>query len=166
MKETVVRDLIAKNLVRLITGGLQGVYTDGFAGRATPYADTIAVQSPVVLSQLAVSPSSQILSFLIMETDSMVRAGKRLFPSQGKEESLRFVVSANAEVLNFVSSRLAWLLSKIENVPNTEISPPKVGNFTGTQAYRIRPDEGICFDFSCPPQNLAFRYAAAIQSIA
>ena len=165
MKESVIRDLIGSNLVRLIHGGLQGVYTDAFSGRILNAEGHYAVQSPVVVSQLALSPASQVLSFIMMETDSMVRLGKRMLPDRPKEEALKLVISANAEILNFVSSRLAWLLSKLENVPNTEISPPRVGNFSGTQAYRIRAEEGVFFEFACAPQNLAFRFVSCIQSV-
>ena len=163
MKETVVRDLIGNNLVRLMGGGLQDIYPDSYAGLPVPFENLIVIDSPIVLSQLAFSPASQILSFLIMETDSILRLGKRMFPDRSKEDALKLVVSANAEILNFVSSRLAWLLSKLENVANTEISPPKVGSYQGNQAYRIRAEEGVCFDFTCSPQKLAFRYAACIQ---
>jgi hypothetical protein len=166
MKESVVKDLIGNNLVRLINGGLQGVYPDAYAGRPIKTESVYPVQSPVVITQLALSPASQILSFLIMETDCMLRLGKRMMPDKPKEEYLKLVISANAEVLNFVSSRLAWLMSKLENVSNTEISPPKVGNFTGTQAYRIRPDEGVFFEFTSAPQQLSFRFVASIQTVA
>ena len=165
MKESVVRDLIGNNLVRLINGGLQGVYPDPFAGRLVRPSETYLVQSPVVITQLALSPASQVLSFFIMETDSMVKLGKRMLPDRPREEALKLVISANAEILNFVSSRLAWLLSKLENAPNTEISPPKVGNFSGTQAYRIRADEGVFYEFACAPQQLAFKFAACIQNV-
>lgn len=165
MKESVVKDLIGNNLVRLMTGGLQGIYTDSYSGQPVKIENQITVQSPVVISQLASSPNSQILSFLIMETDSLLRLGKRMFSDRPQEEALKLVVSANAEILNFVSSRLAWLLSKLENVTDTEISSPKVGNYTGIQAYRIKVEEGICFDFTCSPQKLAFRYAACIQAL-
>ncbi len=80
MKESVVKDLIGNNLVRLINGGLQGVYTDSYAGRPIKTEGFYSVQSPVVVTQLALSPASQVLSFLTMETDSMVRLGKRMFP--------------------------------------------------------------------------------------
>jgi hypothetical protein len=166
MKESVVKDLIGNNMIRLIHGGLQGVYTDAFAGRILKSEGVFEIHSPIVISQLALSPASQVLAFLIMETDSMLRLGKRMLPDRPKEEALKLVVSANAEILNFVSSRVAWLLSKLENAPNTEISPPQVGNFSGSQAYRIRSEEGVFFEFACAPQNLAFRFAAAIQSIA
>lgn len=165
MKESVVKDLIGNNLVRLMDGGLQDIYPDSYSGRAVKIDPLFLVQSPIVLSQLACSPASQILSFLSMETDSLLRLGKRMFPDRSKEDTLKLVVSANAEILNFVSSRLAWLLSKLENVANTEISPPKIGNFSGSQAYRIRAEEGICFEFTCSPQKLAFRYAACIQTL-
>jgi len=165
MKESVVKDLIGNNLVRLMSGGLQDIYPDSYSGYPLKNSSPLIVQSPIVLSQLAYSPAAQILSFLIMETDSMLRLGKRMFPDRNQEESLKLVISANAEILNFVSSRLAWLLSKLENVSSTEISPPKVGNFSGTQNYRIKSDEGLGFDFVCSPQKLAFRYAAVIQSI-
>jgi hypothetical protein len=166
MKEAVVKDLIGNNLVRLMTGGLQGIYPDSYAGRILKADHQFVVQSPIVLSQLACSPASQILSFLTMESDSLVRLGKRMFPDRSKEEALKLVISANAEILNFVSSRLAWLLSKLENVTNTEISPPRLGNFSGQQAYRIRAEDGIGFEFTCSPQKLAFQYAACIQSVA
>jgi hypothetical protein len=165
MKEAVVKDLIATNLVRLMTAGLQDIYPDSYSGQPIPSSNPITIHSPIVLSQLACSPSSQILSFLWMESDSLLRLGKRMFPDRSREDSLKFVVSANAEILNFVSSRLAWLLSKLENVANTEISPPRIGNFSGARAYRIRSEEAICFDFSCSPQKLSFRYAASIQSL-
>ncbi|MEO6095816.1 MAG: hypothetical protein ABIW76_09070 [Fibrobacteria bacterium] len=166
MKEAVIKDLIGTNLVRLIHGGLQGVYTDAFLGRALKTEGMFAIQSPVVVTQLALSPTSQVLSFLMMETDSMLRLGRRMLPDRPRDEVLKVVISANAEILNFVSSRLAWLLSKLENAPNTEISPPRVGNFSGSQAYRIRTDEGLFFEFACAPQNLAFRFAATVQTIA
>jgi hypothetical protein len=166
VKESVVRDLIGNNLVRLISGGLQGVYPDPYAGRPLKTAGPFLVQSPVVVSQLALSPASQVLSFFMMETDSMLRLGKRMLPDRPREEALKLVISANAEILNFVSSRMAWLLSKLENVSDTEISAPKVGNFTGTQAYRIRPEEGVFYEFTCAPQNLAFKFAASVQTVA
>ena len=166
MKESVVRDLIASNLARLVNGGLQGVYSDPFAARPVKAEGLYLVQSPVVLSQLALSPMSQILSFLSMETDSMVRAGKRMLPDKPKEEALKMVVSANAEILNFVTSRLAWLLSKLENSRDSEISPPRVGNFSGPLAHRIRAEEGVFYEFGCASQRLAFKFACCVQSIA
>jgi hypothetical protein len=165
MKESVVKDLISNNLVRLMAGGLQDIYPDSYAGQSVKSNPIIIVQSPIVLSQLACSPASQILSFFVMDSDSLLRLGKRMFPDRTKEDSIKLVISANAEILNFVSSRLAWLLSKLENATDTEISPPKIGNYTGRQGYRIRPEDGICFDFNCSPQKLSFRYAACIQSI-
>lgn len=166
MKESVVRDLIAGNLARLVGAGLEGVLPDPFAARPVKSEGLYLVQSPVVLSQLALSPVSQILSFLSMETDSMVRLGKRMLPGKTKEESLKLVVSANAEILNFTTSRLAWLLSKLENSRDTEISPPKVGNFSGVRAFRIRAEEGVFYEFACAPQRLSFRFACCVQSIA
>ena len=164
MKESVVRDLIASNLARLVNGGLQGVYPDAYAARPLKAEKPYLVRSPVVLSQLALSPASQILSFLAMETDSMVRLGKLLLPGKAKEETLKMVVSANAEVLNFVTSRLAWLLSKLENSKDTEISPPRVGNFSA-QAFRIRPEEGVFYEFACAPRQAAFTFACCVQSL-
>lgn len=165
MKESVVKDLIGSNLIRLVNSGLQGVYPDPYAGRPIKAEGVFTVNSPVVLSQLALSPGAQVLSFLAMETDSMVRLGKRMLPDKPKEEALKLVVSANAEILNFVTSRLAWLLSKLENVRDTEISPPKVGNFSGIQAYRIRAEEGLFLEFTCNPQKLAFRFYACVQTV-
>jgi hypothetical protein len=166
MKESVVRDLIAGNLARLVGGGLQGILPDPFSARPVKAQGLYLVQSPVVLSQLALSPVSQILAFLSMETDSMVRLGKRLLPNKPKDESLKVVVSANAEILNFTTSRLAWLLSKLENTRETEISPPRVGNFSGHRAFRIRAEEGVFCEFECAPLRLAFRLACCVQSIA
>lgn len=165
MKESVVKDLIGNNLVRLVNGGLQGVYPDPYAGRPIKTEGIYSVQSPVVVTQLALSPSSQVLSFLAMEADSMLRLGTRMLPDKPREEALKLVISANAEILNFVTSRLAWLLSKLENARETEISPPRVNNFSGVQAYRIRADEGVFFEFTCSPQKLAFRFASCIQTI-
>lgn len=172
MKDSVVRDLIANNLARLVNGGLQGVYPDAFAARPAKAEAVYLVQAPVVLSQLAMSPLSQVLSFLTMETDSMVRVGKRMLPNKPKEEALKLVVSANAEILNYVTSRLAWLLSKLENSRETEISPPRIGNFSGAGSasgappFRIRAEEGVCLDFECVPQRLSFRFACCVQTIA
>ena len=166
MKESIVRDLIAGNLARLVNAGMEGVLPDPFVARMVKSESLYLVESPVVLSQLAMSPMSQILSFLSMETDSMVRLGKRMLPNMAKEETLKLVVSANAEILNFTTSRLAWLLSKLENSRDTEISPPKVGNFTGLKAFRIRAEEGVFYEFECASQRLAFRFACCIQSIA
>lgn len=165
MKEGVLRDLLSGNLAKLVAGGLQGVYPEPFTGRALKPEGSFMVQAPIVLTQLALSPGAQILSFFIMESDSMVRAGRALFPGTPREESLKLAVSANAEVLNFVSSRIAWLLAKLEGIPGAEITPPKVGHFSAGQAYRIRPDEGAFLEFHCPSQNVAFRFAAMVQCL-
>lgn len=160
-----MRDLLAGHLAKLVSGGLQGVYPDAFTGRALRPEGQYAIQSPVVLSQLAASPAAQILSFFVMETDSMVRAGRRLVPGSPREEAVKVVVSANAEVLNFASSRLAWILAKLEGLPGAEITPPRIGNFTSTQAFRIRGEEGIFLEFACPAQDLAFRFASVVQCV-
>jgi hypothetical protein len=166
MQEPVLRDLVGNGLSKLVQGGLQGVHTDAYTSRRIRVEGVYQVQAPVVISQLALSPASQILSFLVMETDSMMRLGKRMLPGKPRDEALKLVISANAEILNFVSSRLAWLLSKVENVSNTEISPPKVGNFSGTQAYRIRAEEGVFLEFDCAPRQLSFRFASWVQTVA
>jgi hypothetical protein len=165
MRESVLRDLIASQLVKLVAGGIQGVYPETFTGRAFRPQGQYAIQSQVVLSQLACSPASQVLSFLIMETESLVRLGRRLFPGRAREEALKLVVSANAEILNFVSSRVSWLLSKLEGAPGTEVSPPRVGNFSGAQSLRIRGEEGAFLDFECPAQDLGFKFISCIQCI-
>jgi len=165
MKEAVLKDLIGGHLVRLVITAAQGVYPDAYEGKAVSGHGLFSIDSTLAVSQLACSPVSQILSFLTMETDSMLRLGNRMLPGRPKEESLKLVLSANAEILNFVSSRLAWLLSKLENTSDTEISPPEVSNFSGDRAFRIRADEGLCFDFTCAPHNLAFRYSAEIQTL-
>lgn len=165
MKEGVLRDLLSGNLVKLVAGGLQGVYPDPFSGRVLKPEGQHSIQAPVVLSQLTLSPASQILCFLVMETDSMVRVSRRLFPGTAREEAMKLVVSANAEVLNFTSSRLAWLLAKLEGIPGAEITPPKVGNFSASQAYRVRGEEGVFFEFLCPPHSLSFRFAAVVQCV-
>jgi hypothetical protein len=160
MKESVLRDLVAGSMVKLVSGGLQGIYPDKFAGKAFKAEGQYVVQSPVVLSQLAVSPAAQVLSLLVM-----VRAGRRICPGTPKEEALKLVLSANAEVLNFTSSRLSWLLAKVEGIAGAEITPPKVTNFTGVQAFRVRADEGVFFEFLCPAHNLAFRLAVVVQCL-
>jgi hypothetical protein len=78
---------------------------------------------------------------------------------------LKLVLSANAEVLNFTCSRLSWLLAKVEGLAGAEITPPKVSNFTGIQAFRVRADEGVFFEFTCPAHNLAFRMASVVQCL-
>jgi hypothetical protein len=166
MQESVLRDLIGNSLPKLVLVGVQGVHPDAYTARPIRPQGTYQIQSPVALTQLALSPASQVLSFLVMETDSMMRLGKRMLPGKPRDEALKLVISANAEILNFVSSRLSWLLSKLENVSNTEISPPKVGNFTGTQAYRIRAEEGVFLEFECASQQLSFRFASWIQTVA
>ena len=165
MKESVLRDLLAGSLSKLVAGGLKGIYVDDFEARPFKAEGSLSIQSPVVLSQLAMSPKAQILSFLVMETDSMARMGRRLFPGMPREEALKMVVSANAEVLNFTGSRLGWLLAKVEGIPGAEITAPKVGNFTGTQAYRVRGEEGVFSDFHCPAQNASFRFVASVQCV-
>lgn len=165
MKESVLRDLLAGSLPKLVAGGLKGIYTDAFDARPFKADGSFSIQSPLALSQLAMSPKAQVLSFLVMEADSMLRAGRRLFPGMPREEALRMVVSANAEVLNFTGSRLAWLLAKVEGIPGAEITPPKVGNFTGAQACRVRGEEGIFLDFLCPAQNVSFRFVTSVQCL-
>ena len=166
MKESVLRDLISRQLVKLVTGGIQGVYLDTFTAKPFRPQGHYPIQSQVVLSQLACSPASQVLSFLIMETDSLVRLGRGLFPGKPREEALKLIVSANAEILNFVSSRVSWLLSKLEGAPGAEVSPPRVGNFSGVQSLRIRGEEGAFFEFECPARNLGFKFISCIQGIA
>lgn len=166
MQESVLRGVLGGSLVKLVNGGLQGVYPFAFAaGPFRPAGSAFSVQSPVVLSQLALSPAAQVLSFLIMETDSMLRSAKQMFPKESREESLKLAVSANAEVLNFVSSRISWLLAKLEGAASAEVSPPRVTNFSGLQALRVRAEEGIFFEFWAQEQALSFRFVASVQGL-
>jgi hypothetical protein len=169
MKESVLRNLLAGNLVKLVNGGLQGVYPFAFSARrladGSVKSGGYAVQSPVVLSQLSISPGAQILSFFVMETDSMLRSAKQMFPKEPREEALKLAVSANAEVLNFVSSRISWLLAKLEGISSAEVSPPRVDNYSGLQAYKIRADEGAFFEFWAQEQALSFRFISCVQAL-
>jgi hypothetical protein len=165
MKESVLRGLLGGNITKLVNSGLQGVYPFPFASGPFKTGGPYTIQSPVVLSQLAMSPSVQVLSYLIMETDAMLRTSKQMFPKEPREEALKLAVSANAEVLNFVASRISWLLAKLEGVNSAELSPPRVTSCAGQNAQRVRAEEGIFLEFWTKEQALSFRFVTSVQSL-
>jgi hypothetical protein len=165
MKESLLRDLLGSNLVKLVNSGLQGVYPFAFASRPFKPAGSFSVESPVVLSQLAISPKAQVLVFLIMETDSMLRASMQLFPKESRDDALKLIVSANAEVLNFVTSRVSWLMAKLEGISGAEVSPPRIDNYSGGQSWRVRGEEGLFQEFWTQEQALSFRLVTSVQAL-
>src|SRR5690606_35064962 len=101
--------------------------------------------------------------FFVMDPRSFVKAGEMLFPKMPRNESLKLVVSANAEILNWTSSKIGFVLVKMEGKGDVTITPPRIMNFSGEGRLPILCEDTLFWAFQS--QDLAFDFIITVQKV-
>jgi|SRR5690606_1733766 len=162
MKHEALKTLIDNNLVKIVSAGMRGVYPGAFKS-APAFHREYSLTCPIVTHQLVCSGTMQILSFFVMDPRSFVKAGVMLFPKMPRNENLKLVVSANAEILNWTSSKIGFVLGKMEGKNDVSITPPLVMNFSGEGRLPIPCEDTLFWTFRF--QDLAFDFIITVQKV-
>jgi hypothetical protein len=162
MREIQVRQFIESNLAKVVLGGAGAVYPSPFKCEAVPRQE-YCLDMPIVGHQLVCTETAQILSFMVMDLNSFLVAGAKMFPGMARNESVRMLVSANNEILNTISSKLAFILSKVEGKEGALITPPVVMNYSGDQKMALNCADSIFLE--CKSQDFGFRFIATFQAL-
>lgn len=160
--EAKVREAVAKGLPRLAASALAGAYPMGFVPRFEPCRD-FRVSSQVVASQLLYSRNLQLLSLLILEPAAIMKLGQRAFSGLGRVEAPRMVVSANAEALNTVVSKLGCLVARMDDESEISIAPPLVLNCSGGNSFQLRGSETLVL--SLASLDISMVLAVSLQAV-
>ncbi len=162
MQAEQLKSLVEGNFEKLIAGGIRGVYPFEFSGIPAP-KQQYRIDSPVVNNQLVFSPSTQIISFLIMELPSIMEASQKLFPKKSRNDGLKMIVSAHNEILNSASSKLAMVLARIDGKSDIVVTPPMVSNQAGDNGIPLNVSECLFWTFRF--EKIAFDLIVTIQMI-
>lgn len=157
-----LKNLIDRNLAKFLMAGMRGVYPGAFKS-APVFHREFSLACPIVTHQLVCSESTQILSFFVMDPASFVKAGEKLFPKMPRNESLKLVVSANAEILNSASSKFGFILGKMEGRTDVVITPPLIMNFSGESRLSLACEDTLFWNFLS--HDLAFDFIVTVQKI-
>jgi CheY-specific phosphatase CheX len=162
MREDQVRHFIEANLSKIVLGCAGAVYQAPLKGE-TIACKEFCLDSPIVGHQLVCTDGAQILCFIVMELNSFLAMGGKMFPGMQRNESVKMLVSANSEILNTISSKLASILAKSEGKGAAVITPPVVMNYSGDQKMALHCADSIFLD--CKSQDFGFRFIATFQMI-
>jgi hypothetical protein len=162
MQADSLKSLIDNNLAKIVLAGMRGVYPGDF--RSGPaFHREYSLTCPIVSHQLVFTETMQILSFFVMDPRSFVKAGENLFPKMPRNESLKLVVSANAEILNSTSSKFGFILGKMEGRTDVVITPPLIMNFSGEGRLPLTCEDTLFWTFQS--QDLAFDFIITVQKV-
>lgn len=162
MHEEQLKTLIDTHFEKLIAAGIRGVYPFAFSGAPTP-RQHYQVDSAVVNNQLVFSPSTQILSFLIMDLACLIATAENVFPKKPRNDGLKMIVSAHNEILNSASSKLGLLLARIEGRNEVVVTPPMVTNHSGEGSLHL--NAGECLFWTFRSEKITFDFVVTIQTI-
>ncbi len=162
MREDQVRHFIEANLSKIVLGCAGAVYPAPFKSEAVACKEYY-LDLPIVGHQLVCTEGAQILSFIVMDLNSFLAMGRKMFPEMPRNESVKMLVSANSEIINTISSNLACILSKAEGKEGSVITPPAVMNYSGDQKMAINCADSIILD--CKSSDFGFRFIATFQII-
>jgi hypothetical protein len=160
--EANVRETIAKGLPRLATTALAAAYPMGFVPRFEPSRNR-RVASQVVASQLLYTRNLQLLALLELEPNAILKLAQRAFSGLGRVEAPRMVVSANAEALNTMVSKLGCLLGRMDDESEVAITPPVVLNCSGANSIPLLGSESLFL--SLGSVDVSMTLAVSLQAI-
>ena len=162
MREDQVRTYIQANLAKLVESCAGAVYPNTFKSEVLAFKE-YSLDLPIIGHQLVCTEGAQILSFMVMELNSFVALSGKMFPKMPRNEGVKMLVSANNEILNTISSKLAVILSKAEGKGSAIITPPVVMNYAGVNKIAIN-----CADshlLHCQASDFFFRFFATFQMV-
>ncbi len=162
MREDQVKSFIESNLPKIVLACAGSVYPDPFKSEVKIHKEYI-LDLPIVGHQLVCTDKAQILSFIVMELNSFLAIGRKMFPEMARNESVKMLVSANSEILNTINSKLAFILSKVEGKGGAVITPPVVMNYSGEHKMAVNCPDSIFL--RCQSKDFAFDFITTIQLI-
>jgi hypothetical protein len=162
MQESQLREAISKNLPNILFTGLKGIYPLNFRCE-TFAAKDFRLETPIASSQLAYTENWQILSFILIDPAQMLKLGVRAFPKLSRSDAPKMVVSANGEVLNSASSKLGFILGKMDSARKVSLTPPAAMNFSGENALDIACSDSVFLKLVCEEIDILF--ISSIQKI-
>lgn len=162
MLEFQLQDLIRKSLAKLVPAGTAGLFPFPFASSMIE-CEEFRISSPIVGSQLVYTEKAQLLSYIILDPGTLVKLGKLIFPKMDRKESLSMVVSAAEEILNTASSKLGFLLGKLEGAQNPSITAPMVLDLSGDKSISIPGKDS--FFLRMTYQDMAIEYSVTAQTV-
>jgi hypothetical protein len=162
MREDQVRTYIQANLAKIVETCAGAVYPNPFKSEALACKE-YPLDLPIIGHQLVCTEGAQILSFMVMELNSFLALSRIMFPKMPRNEAVKLLVSANNEILNTISSKLASILSKVEGKGSAIITPPVVMNYTGSNKILVN-----CADshlLHCQAADFCFRFISTFQMV-
>lgn len=162
MREDQVRNFIQTNLCKIVENCASASYPFPIKGETIVHKD-FSLDLPIIGHQLACTDGAQILSFIIMDLNSFLALSAKMFPKMPRNEGVKLLVSANNEILNTITSKLASILSKSEGKGSAVITPPVVMNYAG--ANKLALDCADSLFLNCRSSDFSFRFVATFQMI-
>jgi hypothetical protein len=162
MQESSLKSLINGNLSKIVTACMRGIYPFAFRSAPKLHGD-FSLDLPIVGHQLVFSEKTQVLSFMVMDLPSLIKAGESLFPRMPRNESLKMIVSANNEILNAADSKFGLLMARIDGKNDVVITPPLVMNFSGENRLPIPCEDAVFWTFTAP--EISFDFIVSVQAV-
>ncbi|MDB5105436.1 MAG: hypothetical protein JWP91_3125 [Fibrobacteres bacterium] len=153
---------VETNFERIAMVAAKGTYPFPFKASQTESAG-YRIDAPIVNHQLVCSDRAQVLIFLIMDLASLAYIANTVFPKLPRNEGIQMAVSANNEILNITSSKLAAVLNQVEIAKKSIVTPPVVMSYSNEAAFTLDDQEALAFDFKCSGIN--FKFIATVQTI-
>jgi CheY-specific phosphatase CheX len=162
MREDQVRTFIQSNLSKIVESCVGASYPFPFKSESTPHKE-FSLDLPIIGHQLACTEGAQILSYMVMELNSFLALSAKMFPKMPRNEGVKLLVSANNEILNTITSKLAAILSKSEGKGNAVITPPVVMNYAGTNKMALNCADSLFL--RCQSSDFSFRFVTTFQMV-
>jgi CheY-specific phosphatase CheX len=162
MREDQVRTFIQANLSKIVESCAGASYPFPFKSESSAPKE-FSLDLPIIGHQLACTEGAQILSFMVMELNSFLALSAKMFPKMPRNEGVKLLVSANNEILNTITSKLASILSKSEGKGSAVITPPVVMNYAGANKMALNCADSLFLN--CRSSDFSFQYVATFQMI-
>ena len=160
MREDQIRTFLRSNLSKIVLSCAGAVYPVPFKSEEVAYKE-YCLDLPIIGHQLVCTEAAQILAFIVMELNSFLAVGEKMFPNMPRNEGVKLLVSANNEILNTTCSKLAAILSKSEGKGTAVITPPAVMNYSGENKMAINCADSVFLH--CQSSDFSFNFIATFQ---
>jgi hypothetical protein len=162
MREDQVRTFIQSNLSKIVESCAGACYPFPFKSEIGAHKE-FSLDLPIIGHQLACTEAAQILSYMVMELNSFVTLSAKMFPKLPRNEGVKLLVSANNEILNTITSKLASILAKSEGKGSAVITPPVVMNYAGTNRMGLNCADSLFLH--CQSSDFSFRFITTFQMV-
>lgn len=162
MREDQVRTFIQTNLSKIVESCAGASYPFPFKSESIAQNE-FSLDLPIIGHQLACTEGAQIMSYMLMDLNSFVALSAKMFPKMPRNEGVKLLVSANNEILNTITSKLASVLSKSEGKGSAVITPPVVMSYAGVNKMALNCADSLFLN--CRSPDFSFRFVMTFQMI-